>query len=59
MENFTTYAAVEKQLISNGYSYKEGTPLTGCIFKNDSNIAVIIRMGNANYEISYYEREAN
>ena len=53
--NNTTYAAAEKELISNGYKMEMGMPLTGVRFTNGTNYAFVLRMGDKNYETSYYK----
>lgn len=53
--NNTTYASAENELISNGYKMEVGMPLTGVRFTNGIDYAIILRMGDNNYETSFYK----
>lgn len=50
----TTYAAAEKELKNQGFTYELGMPLYGCRFKKGLEYAFVIRMGDNNYNTSYY-----
>lgn len=52
--NTTTYKQAEDIVKTMGFKYEMGTPLHGCRFKNNVAYAIILRMGDNDYSISYY-----
>lgn len=52
----TTYLEAENHLIGLGFNRVIGEPITGVIFEKESSSAVIMRMGDNEYEIFIYDR---
>lgn len=52
----TTYLEAENHLIGLGFNRVIGEPITGVIFEKERSSAVIMRMGDNEYEIFIYDR---
>lgn len=53
--NTSTYKAAEQNLITSGFKMECGMPLYGVRFKSENQYAIILRMGDNNYETTYYD----
>lgn len=55
-KHMKTYIQAEKKLISKGFKFIGGLPLTGVAFFNSetNQKAIVMRMAQSNYEIAIY-----
>lgn len=54
--NTATYFAAEKWLIENGFNKETGMPLSGVRFSSHNMYAIVLRIGDNNYETSFYAK---
>lgn len=56
--NTATYFAAEKRLTENGFKKETGMPLSGVRFSSQNMYAIVLRMGDNNYETSFYAKKS-